>query len=285
MAAYLLSRGATLTPHAAARLGMIDELRAMITADPSAVHARGGDGQMPLHFACTVEIADLLLAHGAEIDALDIDHGSTPAQWRSESCPTVAGRLVSLGAAADPFLAVRIGDVGLLEKLLAAEALGAQVRVSRGRFPVPPPAAGHIYLFTIGDGATLMHTAAGTNHPALVPWLAANGADPNARGGYDNATPLHVAAWGDRPDMICALLDAGANIDARSGHLHNNEPIGWAIVSGAVGALRVLLQRGATVRPIHREDAMAGVSGRFRDLNPQRSIDAWRDIADVLSAS
>src|SRR4051812_25925833 len=77
----LLDRGASMTPHAAARLGLIDRLRALIAADPSAVHARGGDGQLPLHFASTIEIADYLLGQGAEIDAIDVDHESTAAQW------------------------------------------------------------------------------------------------------------------------------------------------------------------------------------------------------------
>src|SRR5256885_7179811 len=49
----LLERGATMTPHAAARLGLIDRLRELIAADPSVVHKRGGDGQLPLHFAST----------------------------------------------------------------------------------------------------------------------------------------------------------------------------------------------------------------------------------------
>jgi len=93
MSEYLLKRGATLTAHAAARLGMIDRLRAMLDSDPSLIRARGGDGQTPLHFARTVEIATLLLARGAEIDARDIDHASTPAQWLGESRPEVAAYL------------------------------------------------------------------------------------------------------------------------------------------------------------------------------------------------
>ena len=85
MAAHLLERGATLTPHGAARLGMIEELRAMIDEDPACVHQRGGDGQYPLHFARTTEIVDSLLGAGAEIDARDIDHESTAAQWQATS--------------------------------------------------------------------------------------------------------------------------------------------------------------------------------------------------------
>ena len=284
MAEHLLRRGATLTPHAAARLGKTDELRAMLAADPSVVHARGGDGQTPLHFARTPEIADLLLAHGARIDALDVDHASTPTQWLSESRPAVAAHLVLRGAAADPFLAARIGDVSLLESLIAPAPEGVRVRVSRERFPAPPPAAGHIYLFTIGEGCTLLHAAAGADQPRAVQWLAAHGADVNTRGGYDNGTPLHTAAWGDKAAAVGALLDAGADINAQSGEVHRNEPIGWAIVSGAANAFRVLMDRGAVVQSWHLEDARRGTQGAFREFNPRRPIEAWQEIVRMLDA-
>ena len=58
VAARAIQRGATVTVHAAARLGMIDKLKELIAADPALVHARGGDGQTPLHFASTIEIAE-----------------------------------------------------------------------------------------------------------------------------------------------------------------------------------------------------------------------------------
>src|ERR1700722_14663423 len=81
LADYLISRGAIIDIHAAARLGKIDRVRELLAADPQLVHARGGDGQLPLHFAATVEIAALLLDHGADINARDIDHESTAAQY------------------------------------------------------------------------------------------------------------------------------------------------------------------------------------------------------------
>ena len=57
------------------------KLAELIASDPDVAHTRGGDGQTPLHFASTVEIAGLLLDRGADIDALDVDHESTPAQY------------------------------------------------------------------------------------------------------------------------------------------------------------------------------------------------------------
>ncbi len=101
---YLLSRGATLTAHAAARLGMANELAALIAADPTVVHARGGDGQYPLHFAKTPEIVDILVDAGADLDARDVDHEGTAAQHRILDAP-VLRRLVQRGATQDVFTA------------------------------------------------------------------------------------------------------------------------------------------------------------------------------------
>src|ERR1700722_5347485 len=57
LAAYAIERGAVVDVHAAARLGMIERVRECVSLDPGSVHARGGDGQTPLHFASTVEVA------------------------------------------------------------------------------------------------------------------------------------------------------------------------------------------------------------------------------------
>jgi ankyrin repeat protein len=55
--AFLLERGATLGIHHAVRLGMTDAVTTMLASDPSLIHARGGDGQLPLHLAQTAEMA------------------------------------------------------------------------------------------------------------------------------------------------------------------------------------------------------------------------------------
>jgi hypothetical protein len=98
---YLIERGAYVDIHAAARLGMFDRLKSLVEADAGLVHARGGDGQTPLHFAASIEIAEYLLDQGAEMDARDIDHESTPAQYMAAHRPRrpeVARYLISRGA-------------------------------------------------------------------------------------------------------------------------------------------------------------------------------------------
>jgi ankyrin repeat protein len=86
-AAPLIARGARIDIWAAANLGMMAELAALIAGDPSLVHAKGGDGKRPLHFARTIQIARFLLEHGAEIDALDEDHDSTRRSTSSAIVP------------------------------------------------------------------------------------------------------------------------------------------------------------------------------------------------------
>src|SRR6185503_9344394 len=49
LARYAVERGASVDAHAAARLGDLERLRQIVAADPTSVHARGGDGQTPLH--------------------------------------------------------------------------------------------------------------------------------------------------------------------------------------------------------------------------------------------
>jgi Ankyrin repeats (3 copies)/Ankyrin repeat len=183
MALYLISRGATLDIHAAARLGMVDRVRELIAADPQQVHARGGDGQLPLHFAATVEIASLLLDAGAEIDARDIDHESTALQYMVCLQPyrfEVAKFLLARGAQADILAASALGDVALVERILNEDPETVRTTVSERSFPKrDPQAGGIIYMFGFGITKSPHLVAHQFGHPAVfellmqrsAPWL------------------------------------------------------------------------------------------------------------------
>ena len=161
-ARFLLARGATLTPNVAARLGWFAELQALIDADGSLVHARGGDGQQPLHEAKTVPIADFLLDRRADIDALCIDHKSSPAQYALVDRPEVCRRLLERGARPDIFMAARLGDVALATRLVDADAACLAARIHEpGYAPVPPL---HIYCWSIGFGLSPHDTALKFGH-------------------------------------------------------------------------------------------------------------------------
>jgi len=182
LAAYLISRGAIVDIHAAARLGMIDRVRELLADTPDLVHARGGDGQFPLHFAATVEIASLLLDHGAEIDARDIDHESTATQymvcqrqhveWREPYRHDVARFLISRGAKADILAASAIGDLSLVESILNDDPETIRTAVTERYFPKQDPKSGGcIYIYGFGWTKTPHMVAMEFGHKAVFELL------------------------------------------------------------------------------------------------------------------
>jgi hypothetical protein len=151
LAAYAIRRGAFVDIHAAARLGLIDRVRELLDSDGTLVHARGGDGQTPLHFASTIDIAAYLLDQGAEIDARDVDHESTPAQYMIDDRQDVARYLIQRGCKTDILMAAALGDIGLIRRHLDEDPGCIRMRVSEEFFPmVRPRAGGTIYQWKLG---------------------------------------------------------------------------------------------------------------------------------------
>jgi ankyrin repeat protein len=150
---FLIGRGAVPGIHHAVQLGMGDEVRRMLDADPTLIQARGGDGQLPLHFAETVGMAEYLVSHGADVNARDVDHESTAAQYMVRDRQPVARFLLRRGAAADVLMAAALGDVELTRGLVDATPSTIRTRVSRQWFPMQDPrAGGTIYTWTLGGG-------------------------------------------------------------------------------------------------------------------------------------
>lgn len=160
----LLAAGAVPDACAAANLDRPDLLRAMLAESPARVHERGGDGQTPLHFARSREVVDLLLDAGADIDARDVDHRSTPAQWMLGDGPgarmALAAYLVERGASVDIFLAAALGLTDRVRTMLEADPSLLRLHTGLGAYGAQPPSAQHIYQWTIGGHRTPLHTAA-----------------------------------------------------------------------------------------------------------------------------
>jgi ankyrin repeat protein len=148
---FLIERGATLDIHAAARRGLIDVVRTLLDGDSSLARARGGDGQTPLHVAATVDVARLLLERGAEIDARDVDHESTAAQYAIRERQDVVHYLVVSGCSTDLLMAAALGDASLVRDKLDANPASIAMTVSPRWFPMRNPrAGGTIYIWTLG---------------------------------------------------------------------------------------------------------------------------------------
>jgi hypothetical protein len=161
----LLAAGAVPDACAAAHLDRPDLLGRLLAEDPARVHERGGDGQTPLHFARSRAVADLLLDAGADIDARDVDHRSTPAQWmldrtRGAGRFELARHLVNRGASADIFLAAALGSTDTVRRMLEADRGLLDLRTGQGEYGEQPPSSYHIYFWTIGASRSPLDVAA-----------------------------------------------------------------------------------------------------------------------------
>jgi ankyrin repeat protein len=255
-AAYLIQRGAVVDVHAAASLGMLDRLRQLVAADPALVNARGGDGQRPLHLARTPEIIDFLLDQGADIDARDLDHGSTPAQYAVKE-PEKCRRLLRRGARPDIFMAIMLGDVALVEKVLTANPDCLQSRIGQGEFVAPGSEGGHIYLYVIGGHTRPLHLAAELGHQAIVALLLQHST---------LSERLLLACWQAAGDTVRDLLGAYPDM-VHSLSAQDQRVICDAARDNRVEAVRLMLQAGFDVNTRGYEDATpldrAAIMGRL----------------------
>lgn len=235
LAPYLIERGARVDVHAAARLGMLDRLAELITADPGLVRARGGDGQTPLHFAPTIEIAAFLLDKGADIDARDVDHESTPAQYMVRSRQDVARYLVRRGCKTDLLLAAALGDVDLARRHLDENPECIRMSVSDQWFPRRDPRSGGcIYIWTLGGHKTAHVVAREFGHEDVLRLLLERSPEELLLGLAcelgDEAQFRNLLAT--RPDLSRTLTDDDKRKLVNAAESRNNNAVRLMLAAG-----------------------------------------------------
>jgi len=281
-AAPLIARGATVDVFAAAHLGMFDRLRELVERDPSLVHARGGDGKTPLHYATSVAMARYLVENGADVNARDVDHESTPAQYLVRDAPDVVRSLIEMGATVDIFIAVALRDSPLVDRCLHEDPGALDSRINEGRYrvrhdgahPSTPEAIGNgrgdIYRWVLGHYLTPVEVASHLRYQEIVDQLLAR-ASPSqhllaACALADRATATQLVAehpgiissltaphqrtvayrayWNDTA-AVALMVDLG--FDTRLvGHDHG-DALHWAAFLGNADMVRVLLARSPAI--------------------------------------
>lgn len=281
-AAALIARGAIVDVWAAAHLGMLDRLRELVERDPSLVHARGGDGKTPLHYATSVQMARYLLDRGADVDARDVDHESTSAQYLVRDAPDVVRYLIARGASVDIFMAVALRDRALVERCLHEDPAALDSRINEGRYrvrhdgahPSTPEAIGDgrgdIYRWVLGHYMTPVEVASRLGHYDIVDRLLIH-ASPSQR-------LLAACALGDRPaaerlvaenpgilsslsagqqraiayraywnDTAAVALMVDLGFDTRAVGHDNGDALHWAAFLGNADMVRVVLARNPAI--------------------------------------
>ena len=103
---------------------------------------------------------------------------------------------------------------------------------------------------------TPLHMAARNARAAAVKALIRAGANVNAPTSSGGAFPIHFAAGMGDQESIVALLDAKANVNAVDSALKQT-PLMWAAAANRVGAIKVLIARGADLKATSRVDSVA----------------------------
>jgi ankyrin repeat protein len=271
---YLIERGATATPHALAGLGLVQRLRVMLDERPDQVNAKGGDGCAPLHFARTVEVAQLLVEHGAYIDARDDDHDSTPTQWRIAASRDVSRYLLTQGAAPDIFMAAALGDLNLADLVIKNDPLSTTYCIGNNNGPFPGIGfhgrGGTIYQWTLGFNQTPHEIALKHGHrdihdllmqhtppknKLLVACMTANRLlaqniskkHPNILGEMDNEDRSLLAklCWETNQNIetVRLMLDIGFPVDAAEFN-HGYTPLHNAAWCANAELVELLIERG-----------------------------------------
>jgi ankyrin repeat protein len=268
-ATRLLAAGAVLDACAAAHLDRADLLAAMLAEAPARVHERGGDGQTPLHFARSRVVVDLLLAAGADLDARDVDHRSTPAQWMIGDADRVelAAYLVERGASADIFLAAALGLTERVRAMLETNPSLLRAHTSVGEYAAKPPSAQHIYQWTIGGHRTPLHAAAKFGRDETVAvmeryatpverlLIACHRADRDAARAVLTANPGLMAsldpmaraaladeAWSSNAPAVELMLDLGFDPAAKSRQTDGGSALHAAAWQGAADCAAAILR-------------------------------------------
>lgn len=248
LAAVAIQRGATITPHAAARLGMLETLKELIEANPALVHAPGGDGQTPLHFASTIDVAEYLLDRGANIDALDIDHESTPAQYMVRTRPKVARYLIRRGCRTDILMTAALGDTDLVRSHLENDPECIRMRVSDEYFPmVGGRNGGTIYQWELGWYVSACQVAKSFGHLELFHFLMDQSPAEEK---------LLNACWLHDEGLVHALLAENAGLSAKlssAGRRH----LAHAARNNDTSAARLMLLAGLPVDAYSQHHATA----------------------------
>jgi len=270
-----MERGAALDAHSAARLGMPDKLQEFVAADPGVVGVRGAHGQTPLHFASTVEIAQYLLEHRADIDARDTEHESTPAQhmlrvvqarYYPRDRQDVARHLVARGCRSDILMAAALGDLPLVRRLLETDPACIRMRVSEAFFPKKDPrSAGTVYIPIFGPNRTAHLVARDFGHADVFQFLMEHSPEdvklsqafelgdeaifgallakrPNLIETLsdEERRQLPDAAQNNNADAVRLMLKAGWPVDARGEY--DMTSLQWASWHGNTGMVREILR-------------------------------------------
>jgi ankyrin repeat protein len=254
----LLASGARVRDTNALGNAMADPVKVRVLLEQGDLRPDDPELRNALLYARDPAVAELLIEHGAALDARDGD-GLTPYSRAARFRDDAMMRLLE-----------RAGGETELDP--AAEWIGAVVR-GEPHAPEPPAPLGH------GDAEELPRWAS-TGEDEIVTRLLDAGVPLDARG-VDDGTALHYAGMWGRPSTVALLLDRGAEVNDVGGPREApSTPLGWTAwgsrmlpgaterLEGYREATRLLVAAGARVEPGMIEVAADDVAVVLEEASP-----------------
>ena len=139
MGEFLIEHGANVDIFAAAYTGDVQRVQELLSQDQALASAEGPEGETPLRWASTVEVARLLLDGGADITGV---LGNAEERGHLDSIvekgyDEVVQFLIEKGAPVDISLAMRMGDAGRVQAFLARRSFFGQCSCRQPQAPAP----------------------------------------------------------------------------------------------------------------------------------------------------
>ena len=251
------SEKSPLTPHGnplhyASFCGLHDIVEVLAIEHPQDVNSRSFLGEeTPLHLTSQVDVARLLIEHGADATAQG-NFGMTPLHRASERGDVDVARLL-IEHGAEATAQSMDGTTPLHQASFEGHVDVARLLIEHGADATAQR----------DDGTTPLHQASEGGHVDVARLLIEHGADATAQSN-DGTTPLHEASLWGGVDMARILIEHGVDVTA-----HRNDgttSLHLASLWGDVAVARLLIEHGAdpTARskdgttPLHR----ASVRGR-----------------------